>query len=73
MPTKPRKRKALHIFRHFLAMCCKNVGGVIPAIGIPVIGWLEQSALLLLLAGVVVVGIGAPPWWCNTEDAAVAP
>jgi hypothetical protein len=34
--------------------------GVILAIGVPAIAWLEQSALLLLLAGIVVIGIGAP-------------
>jgi hypothetical protein len=47
--------------------------GVILAIGVPAIAWLEQSALLLLLAGVVVVGIGATLWWRYTKDAADAP
>jgi hypothetical protein len=47
--------------------------GVILAIGVPAIAWLEQSALLLLLAGVVVVGIGAPLWWRYTKDTTAAP
>jgi hypothetical protein len=36
--------------------------------GLPAIAWLEQSALLLLLGGAVVVGVGAPLWWRYTKD-----
>jgi hypothetical protein len=47
--------------------------GVILAIGVPAIAWLEQSALLLLLAGIVVIGMGAPLWWRYTKGSAAAP
>jgi hypothetical protein len=47
--------------------------GVILAIGVPAIAWLEQSALLLLLAGIVVIGMGAPLWWRYTKDSAPVP
>jgi hypothetical protein len=46
--------------------------GVILALGVPAIAWLEQSALLLLLAIVVVVGIGGPLWWRYTKESAPA-
>jgi hypothetical protein len=46
--------------------------GVILALGVPAIAWLEQSALLLLLAVVVVVGIGAPLFWRYTKESAPA-
>ena len=44
--------------------------GVILALGVPAIAWLEQSALLLLLATAVVIGIGAPLWWRYTKGTA---
>jgi hypothetical protein len=44
--------------------------GVILALGVPAIAWLEQSALLLLLATAVVIGIGAPLWWRYTKKTA---
>jgi hypothetical protein len=44
--------------------------GVILALGVPAIAWLEQSALLLLLAAAIVVGIGAPLWWRYTKETA---
>jgi len=34
--------------------------GIILAVGVPAIAWLEQSALLLLLVGVVLAGLIAP-------------
>jgi hypothetical protein len=37
--------------------------GVIMAFGIPAIAWVENSALLLLLAGAVVVGCAIVIWW----------
>ena len=37
--------------------------GLIMAFGIPAIAWIENSALLLVLAAAVVVGIGAVIWW----------
>jgi hypothetical protein len=46
--------------------------GVILAFGVPAIAWLEQSALLLLLGVVVVVGIGAPLFWRYTKESAPA-
>ena len=46
--------------------------GVILALGVPAIAWLEQSALLLLLGVVVVVGIGAALWWRYTKESAPA-
>jgi hypothetical protein len=46
--------------------------GVFLALGVPAIAWLEQSALLLLLGVVVVVGVGAPLWWRYTKESAPA-
>jgi hypothetical protein len=37
--------------------------GLIMAFGIPAIAWIENSALLLVLAAAVVMGIGAVIWW----------
>jgi hypothetical protein len=37
--------------------------GVVMALCVPAIAWIEVSALILLLGGVVVVGIGATLWW----------
>jgi hypothetical protein len=37
--------------------------GVIMALCVPAIAWIEQSALLVLLCVVVLIGIGAALWW----------
>jgi len=37
--------------------------GLIMAFGIPAIAWIENSALLLVLAAAVVVAIGIMMWW----------
>ena len=37
--------------------------GMIMALGVPAIAWIERSALLLLLAVTVVVVVGAALWW----------
>jgi hypothetical protein len=37
--------------------------GIVLALGVPAIAWLEQSALLLLLAAVVLVAVIAPFFW----------
>jgi hypothetical protein len=37
--------------------------GVIMAFGIPAIAWVENSALLLLLVGAIVVGCAIAIWW----------
>jgi hypothetical protein len=37
--------------------------GLIMALGIPAIAWIENSALLVVLIVAVVVGIGAVLWW----------
>ncbi len=42
--------------------------GIILALGVPAIAWLEQSALLIALAVIIVVGIGAPVWWYATKE-----
>jgi hypothetical protein len=39
------------------------VVGIVLALGVPAIAWLEQSALLLLLIAVVVVAVIAPVFW----------
>src|SRR5262249_25649500 len=39
------------------------VVGVVLALGVPAIAWLEQSALLLLLIAIVVVAVIAPFFW----------
>jgi hypothetical protein len=46
--------------------------GVILALGVPAIAWLQQSALLISLVIVVVVGIGVPLWWHFTKEDAPA-
>jgi hypothetical protein len=42
--------------------------GVVLAVGVPAIAWLEQSALLLVLVAVVLIGITAPFWWPDSKD-----
>ena len=37
--------------------------GLIMALGIPAIAWIENSALLLVLVAGVVLGIGIVVWW----------
>ena len=37
--------------------------GLIMAVGIPAIAWIENSALLVVLIAVAVVGVGAVLWW----------
>ena len=37
--------------------------GIVLAIGVPAIAWLEQSALLLLLIALVLVAVSAPFFW----------
>jgi hypothetical protein len=39
------------------------VVGIVLALGVPAIAWLEQSALLLLLAAIVAVAVIAPFFW----------
>src|SRR5262249_24609416 len=39
------------------------VVGIVLALGVPAIAWLEQSALLLLLIAIVVVAVIAPFFW----------
>ena len=42
--------------------------GIVLGLGVPAIAWLEQSALLLLLAVVVLIAITAPLWWRGGEE-----
>lgn len=42
--------------------------GVLLALGVPGVAWLEQSALLLMLIALVVVAIAAPLYWRNRRD-----
>ena len=42
--------------------------GIILGVGVPAIAWLEQSALFLLLAIVVVAAIIAPFLWRDTQE-----
>ena len=37
--------------------------GLIMALGIPAIAWIENSALLVVLIVAAVVGVGAIFWW----------
>jgi hypothetical protein len=46
--------------------------GIILALGVPAIAWLQQSALLIALVITIVVGIGAPLWWYSTKESAPA-
>jgi hypothetical protein len=41
--------------------------GVLLAVGVPAIAWLEQRALLLLLAAVVLLAVTAPFWWPHAK------
>ncbi len=41
--------------------------GIIQALGVPAIAWLEQSALLLLLVAVGLVAVAAPVLWHRTR------
>ena len=45
------------------------VVGIVLALGVPAIAWLEQSTLLLLLIAVVVVAVIAPFFWHHTRSA----
>ena len=42
--------------------------GIVLAIGVPAIAWLEQSALLLLLVAVVLVAVTAPFFWHSSRE-----
>jgi hypothetical protein len=42
--------------------------GIILAIGIPAIAWLEQSALLLLLVALVVAAVIGPLFWHHKQQ-----
>lgn len=44
--------------------------GVLLALGVPGVAWLEQSALLLMLIALVVVAIAAPLYWRHKRDPA---
>jgi hypothetical protein len=37
-------------------------------LGVPAIAWLEQSALLLVLVVVVLIGMTAPLWWRDNKN-----
>jgi hypothetical protein len=37
--------------------------GMVMALGVPAIAWIERSALLLLLAAVVLAAVGLALWW----------
>jgi hypothetical protein len=37
--------------------------GIVLALGVPAIAWLEQSALLITLMVVAIIGLSAPLWW----------
>jgi hypothetical protein len=41
--------------------------GIILGASVPAIAWLAQSALLLVVAAFVLVGITAPFWWPDRE------
>ena len=45
------------------------VVGIVLALGVPAIAWLEQSTLLLLLIAVVVVAVIAPFFWHRKRSA----
>src|ERR1700738_4471595 len=42
--------------------------GIVLGVGVPAITWLEQSALLLLLAAVVLVAVTAPFFWHDKRE-----
>ena len=42
--------------------------GIILGLGVPAIAWLEQTALLLVLVVVVLIGMTAPLWWRDTKN-----
>ena len=44
--------------------------GLTMALAVPAIAWLKQSALFLLLAAVVLVGVAVAAWWIRSEPAA---
>jgi hypothetical protein len=44
--------------------------GVLLALGVPGVAWLEQSALLLMLIALVVVAIAAPLYWRHKREPA---
>jgi hypothetical protein len=43
--------------------------GIVLALGVPAIAWLEQSAVLLLLVAIVVVAVIAPFFWHRKRSA----
>jgi hypothetical protein len=46
--------------------------GIVLAIGVPAIAWLEQSALMIMLVVAIVIGIAAPFWWRDRKASAPA-
>jgi hypothetical protein len=39
--------------------------GAILLVGVPALGWLDQSAVLLMVAAVAVIGVGGLTWWID--------
>lgn len=46
--------------------------GIVLAVGVPAIAWLEQSALLLLLIAIVLIALIAPFFWRDKREKNVA-
>jgi hypothetical protein len=44
--------------------------GVVMALCVPAIAWIEESALLLLLGAVVLIGVGLTFWWTASKRGA---
>jgi len=42
--------------------------GLVMALGVPAVAWIEQSALIVMLIFLTVVGIGAVAWWHWREN-----
>ncbi len=47
--------------------------GLVMALSVPAIAWIEESALVILLAVLALAGIGALFWWYESHRRAAAP
>ena len=46
--------------------------GLVMALCVPAIAWIEESALIMLLGAIVLVGVGMAFWWSGSKAGAVS-
>ena len=46
--------------------------GLVMALCVPAIAWIEELALIMLLGAIVLVGVGMAFWWSGSKAGAVS-